>query len=129
MATIEGEAKTVVIIGASNDRRKFGNKAVRAFVQQGYRVVPVNPHEHIIEGLQAYRSILDVPSPIDRVSFYVPPTVGIEIIEHVAARGIKDVWFNPGAESDELVSKAEQLGIEPVLACSILAIGESPSTY
>ena len=43
--------KTIAIIGASADRAKFGNKAVRAFLQQGYTVYPVNPKETRIEGL------------------------------------------------------------------------------
>jgi uncharacterized protein len=46
--------KIVAVIGASSNRRKFGNRAVRAFTQQGYTVVPINPHEREIEGLKAY---------------------------------------------------------------------------
>lgn len=53
--------KTVAIIGASNDPRKFGNKAVRAFLQQGFTVYPVNPNEAEVEGIEAYKSIRDVP--------------------------------------------------------------------
>src|SRR5262249_28986799 len=57
--------KVVAVIGASNDRRKFGNRAVRAYLEQGYTVVPINPHETQVEGLKAYASILDVPGPVD----------------------------------------------------------------
>ena len=46
--------KVVAVIGASSDRRKFGNRAVRAFARQGYTVVPINPHETQVEGLKAY---------------------------------------------------------------------------
>ena len=62
--------RSVAIIGASNNHRKFGNKAVRAYQHNGWDVYPVNPHESTIEGLTAYKSIVDVPSPIDRVSLY-----------------------------------------------------------
>ena len=41
---------TVAVIGASADRRKFGNKALRAFRHRGYTVVPINPHERVVEG-------------------------------------------------------------------------------
>jgi predicted CoA-binding protein len=51
--------KTVAIIGASNDRRKYGNKAVRAYLQQGYSVYPVNPNELQIENLPVFKSIRD----------------------------------------------------------------------
>ena len=119
-------AKVVAVIGASNDRNKFGNRAVRAFRQQGYTVVPINPHETEVEGLKAYRSVLDVPGSIDMASFYVPPDIGEQVIADVARKGIAEVWLNPGADSDELIAKARALGIRPVVACSIVALGMNP---
>jgi predicted CoA-binding protein len=119
-------AKVVAVIGASNDRMKFGNRAVRAFVQQGYTVIPINPHERTVEGLAAYKSVLDVPGSIDMASFYVPPDVGEQVIDEVAQKGIAEVWLNPGAESDGLVRRAEALHIKPIVACSIVAIGRDP---
>ncbi|HEY3042495.1 MAG TPA: CoA-binding protein, partial [Vicinamibacterales bacterium] len=80
-------AKVVAVIGASNDRSKFGNRAVRAFLQQGYTVIPINPHENEVEGLKAYKSVLDVPGPIDMASFYVPPDVGQQVMDEVAKKG------------------------------------------
>ena len=50
--------KTVAVIGASNDRRKFGNKAVRGYQHQGYTVIPINSHEAEVEGIPAYTSVL-----------------------------------------------------------------------
>ena len=91
--------KVVAVIGASNDRRKFGNKAVRAFLHQGYTVVPINPAEREVEGLQAYASVLDFPGAIDMASFYVPPPIGWQVIEEVARKQIPEIWLNPGAES------------------------------
>jgi len=118
--------KIVAVIGASNDRRKFGNRAVRAYQQQGYTVIPINPHEAAVEGLKTYRSVLDVPGPIDMASFYVPPEVGERVIEEVARKGIAEVWFNPGAESDALVARARALNLQPIVACSVVAIGQNP---
>jgi predicted CoA-binding protein len=119
-------AKVVAVIGASSHRDKFGNRAVRAYQRQGYTVVPINLHEDRVEGLQAYRSVLDVPGPIDMASFYVPPDVGERVMDEVARKGIPEVWLNPGAESDRLIARARSLGIRPIVACSIVAIGENP---
>src|SRR5262245_25360223 len=118
--------KVVAVIGASNDRRKFGNRAVRAYQQQGFTVVPINPHESQVEGLKAYKSILDVPGTIDMASFYVPPSVGEHVIAEVAQKGVAEVWLNPGSESDELIVRAKALSINPIVACSIVAIGQNP---
>ena len=114
------------MIGASSNRQKFGNRAVRAFQQQGYTVIPINPHETNVEGLKTYASVLDVPGPVDMASFYVPPDVGEQVIEDVAKKGITEVWLNPGAESDALVARARALNIQPVVACSVVAIGQNP---
>ena len=119
-------AKVVAVIGASNDRRKFGNRALRAYRSQGYTVVPINPHEAQVEGLQAYASVLDVPGRIDLASFYVQPDVGEQVIEEVARKGIEEVWLNPGADSDALIERARALHIKPVVACSIVALGQNP---
>lgn len=117
----------VMIIGASNDRSKFGNKAVRAYLRQHETVLPVNPHESEIEGVGAYHNVRNVPGPIDRALFYVPPHVGLEIIEELARRSdVGEVWLNPGAESDELIARAREIGFDPIMACAIVDIGERP---
>ena len=121
--------KVVAVIGASNNRSKFGNRAVRAFRQQGYTVVPINPHEAEVEGLKAYASVLDVPGTVDMASLYVPPEIGVRVIEEIARKGIAEVWLNPGAESDALIARARALTIQPIVACSIVAIGENPYAF
>jgi uncharacterized protein len=119
--------KTVAIIGASIDRQKFGNKAVRAFVQQGYTVYPVNPRETEIEGLEAFKSITDLPARPHKVSVYLPPTILLKILPDIAAKGCDELWLNPGTESDDVLVEAERLGLNVIQACSIVAIGVSPS--
>jgi uncharacterized protein len=119
-------AKVIAVIGASNDRHKFGNRAVRAYQQQGYTVIPINPTEKEVEGLKTYPSVLDVPGDIDMASFYVQPEVGEQVIAEVAQKGIREVWLNPGCDTDELIARAEALQLKPIVACSIMAIGKNP---
>jgi predicted CoA-binding protein len=119
-------SKVVAVVGASSDPRKFGNRAVRAFRRQGYKVIPINPNEAMVDGLKTYPSVLDVPESIDMATFYVPPEIGEKVIVEIARKGIPEVWLNPGSESDELIHAARALKIEPILACSILGIGENP---
>ncbi len=119
-------AKTVAVIGASNNREKFGNRAVRAYRAQGYTVVPIHPSEREIEGLPAFKSVLDVPGTIDLASFYVPPEIGEQVIEEVVAKAIPEVWLNPGADSDALIEKTRALGLRPIVACSIVSLGMNP---
>jgi uncharacterized protein len=117
---------SVAIIGASNARHKYGNKSVRAYLRQGWTVYPVNPNETTVEGLPVYKTIADVPKPVDRVSLYVPPSVGITLLDAIKAAAPGELFLNPGSESEELVARAEALGLEPIQACSIVDIGERP---
>lgn len=117
---------SVAIIGASNVREKYGNKAVRAYLRQGWTVYPVNPNERVIEGLPSFASVADIPGPVDRASLYLPPHLGVAVLDGIKAKGIKEVYVNPGAESDELMAKAEQIGLDTIWACSIVEIGERP---
>ena len=116
------------IIGASNDRSKFGNKALRAFRQRGYDVYPVNPSEAQVEGHPAYGSIIDVPASIDLVTVYVRPTVLLPLLPDIAKKGCKELWLNPGTESDAVLAEAARLKLNAIRGCSILAIGVSPAS-
>ncbi len=120
---------TVAIIGASADRAKFGNKAVRAYVKLGWTVYPVNPRGGEIEGLKTYPRVEQVPTPVDRVLLYVPSELGVRLLPAIATLHPQELYVNPGAESPALVEAAEKLGLEPILACAIVAIGESPATF
>ena len=99
--------KTVAVLGASADRSKFGNKAVRAFRAQGFSVYPVNPKETEIEGLPCYPGMAEVPVRPQRVSVYLPPPLVLKALPGIAAKGCDELWLNPGTESDEVLAAAE----------------------
>ena len=121
--------KTVAVIGASADRAKYGNKAVRAFVQRGYRVFPVNPKLNEVEGLPAYPSISAVPVRPEQISVYLPPAVVLKVLPEIAAKGCDELWLNPGTESAEVLAEAERLGLNVVQACSIVGVGLTPAQF
>jgi uncharacterized protein len=121
--------KTVAVIGASTNREKFGNKALRAFEKRGYRVIPINPTEPEVEGHPTFKSVLDVPDHIDLATIYVPARVGVSVMDDISKKGITEVWLNPGADDAMVLKRARELGLKTVQTCSILAIGESPSRY
>lgn len=119
---------SVAILGASADRSKFGNKAVRAFLARGFDVFPVNPKGGEVEGLPVQPSLAAIPAGVklDRISVYLPPAIGLKMLPEIAARGCDELWLNPGSESEELVVAAEKLGLNVIQACSIVAVGMSP---
>jgi uncharacterized protein len=121
---------TVAVIGASPDRRKFGNKSVRAHLAAGFMVYPIHPTAETVEGLPAFRSIADVPGEkLDRVTIYLPPAVGLTVLPAIAARNPTEAWFNPGADSPEVLAEARRLGLNVIAGCSIVNLGLSPAMF
>ena len=118
--------KTVAVVGASSDRRKFGNKAFRAFTEEGHQVIPINPNEPEVEGVRTYPTVLDVPGTIDMATVYVPPEIGITLLDGFEKKQIAEIWINPGAESDELIAEARRRKLNVIEACSIVGIGRNP---
>ena len=115
--------KTIAIIGASANRQKFGNKAVRAFRQQGYQVFPVNPRETTLEGLPAFASVQDVPERPQMISVYLQPETLLPLLPEIAAKGCDELWLNPGTESAAVLAECERLGLNVIQACSIVGVG------
>jgi predicted CoA-binding protein len=119
---------SVAVIGASNDRSKWGNKSVRAFLQRGYTVYPVHPNEPEVEGLKVFKSVAEIPERPEKITVYVRPQVLLKILPEIAARGCDELWLNPGTESDEVLMEAERLKLNVIQACSIIGVGVSPGS-
>lgn len=111
---------TVAIVGASADHNKFSNKSIHAHLHAGYEVYPVNPKEETIESLKCYKSALEISVALDRISLYLPPAVGVKVLDDIAKKGCKELWVNPGAESPELTEKAGALKVNAIYACSYM---------
>ncbi len=125
----DGGKRTVAVVGASTDRHKFGNKAVRAFRAAGWEVFPVNPHDEEVEGMAAFRSVGEIAGRLDVVSLYVPPAVGLKLLPAIAAKQPGELWINLGAGNAALLAAAQAQGLRAVELCSILKIGLYPSDF
>jgi predicted CoA-binding protein len=124
------DARTVAVVGAGPERRKFGNKSVRAHAAAGYTVYPVHPTAETVEGLSVYKSVKDVPvEKLDRVTVYLPPAVGLTVLADIATKSPGEVWFNPGADGPEVLAEAKRLGLNAIAGCSIVDLGVSPSMF
>ncbi|MFM7161581.1 MAG: CoA-binding protein [Planctomycetaceae bacterium] len=114
-------APVVVVLGASRDPGKYGHRSVVAHERAGYRVLPINPHATEIAGVPAFARLADLPpGPVDRVSVYLPPEVTLQLLPEIARLKPREVWLNPGAEDQALLSQAHALGLTVVEACSIV---------
>lgn len=95
---------TVAVIGATNDRTKYGNIIYRDLKNKGIRVFGVNPKATTIEGDPAYKRVQDIPEKPDILDFVLPPKIGLETIKELIQDGYDHFWLQPGAESDEILA-------------------------
>ena len=102
--------KRFAVVGASQDREKYGNKVLRVYMQDNRDVVPINPSATDVEGLAAYRDLASVPDDIDGVSIITPPAVTERVVQDAIKRGIKHIWMQPGAENRAAIQAAEEAG-------------------
>ena len=103
-----------VVVGASRDRAKIGNQVLQAYLHSGRPVFPVNPSVDEVEGLKAYPDLASLPTPVHGVSVITPPRVTESIVEQAGSIGIKHIWLQPGAESEQAVIRAKELGMNVI---------------
>lgn len=114
--------KNWAVVGASQDRSRYGYTIVKRLDESGFNVFPVSPKYADIDGIKAYPSLSDIDGPIDVVNFVVNPSIGIHILDEVIKLGIKRIWIQPGAESDQLIEKAKMNDIEVLEACILVVL-------
>jgi uncharacterized protein len=112
------------VVGASRDRDKYGNKVLRAYLQNGLDAVPVNPSGGEIEELVSYPDLAAIPEPVDGVSIITPPKVTEKVVEQAVALGIQHIWMQPGAESTRAIEIAERSGANVIAGgpCLLVAL-------
>lgn len=108
------EAGPWAVVGASQDRAKYGNKVLRAYQQNGKTVYPINPKADEVEGLKAYPDLKSLPENVQGVSVITPPKVTEKVVEEAGSLSIKNIWLQPGSESDAAVQQAEASGMNVI---------------
>lgn len=103
--------KSIAVVGASDRPERYGNRVFRSLVGRGYRVFPVHPTLDEIDGIKVYKTLSDVPEPIEAVDIVVNPAVAEEVVRECHRLGIKHVWLQPGAESPASIQFCETNGI------------------
>lgn len=113
------------VVGASSKRDKYGNKVLRCYQQKGRKAIPVNPVEKEIEGEACVASVSDLPDETVSISVITPPRITEQVVEQALAKGIKNIWMQPGAESTEAVAACKKAGVNVIAdgSCILVVLG------
>jgi predicted CoA-binding protein len=113
------------VAGASQNRDKYGNKVLRCYLQHGHRAIPVNPVEAAIEGVACVRTVGDLPAEVQSLSIITPPQVTDKVVEQAIAKGLRNLWMQPGAQSAAAIAAAEAAGLNVIAdgSCVLVVMG------
>mgnify|MGYP005847652247 CR=1 FL=1 len=113
------------VVGASSKREKYGNKVLRCYQKNGRAVVPVHPSEASIEGARSVAAVSDLPASVKSISVITPPQVTEKVVEEAAAKGIENIWMQPGAQSPAAVSFCHEQGLNVIAdgSCVLVELG------
>lgn len=119
MAKALSEAKTIAVIGLSNNRARPAYGVARYLQQQGYKIIPVHPAETAVLGEKVYPNLDAVPGEIDIVDIFRNPQFVPEIVEAAIRKKAKVVWMQPGAENWDAAERAQEAGLETIVGMCI----------
>lgn len=118
---------TFAVAGASADRSKYGNKVLRCYLQHGRTAYAVNPRANAkeIEGAPCVPDPASLPEPVHGLSIITPPKITAQLVEDAARAGIRHIWMQPGAESEEAIERAGELGVSVIAGgpCLLVVLG------
>lgn len=115
--------KVWAVIGATPDPEKFGYKIYEKLKKHGYRVYGINPKYDQLNGDTLYPNLSVLPEKPDCVDVVVNPSLALSALDEIHKAGIEYVWFQPGTFNEEVIRKAESLGLKLVYHdCVLVAL-------
>ena len=93
----------IVLIWASNNPEKFGNKILKDLIAKWHTVIPVNPKEKKIEWIRCHANLWVITFEYDIINFIVPPEVTMQILKKYRKKILKkQIWCQPGASNEQI---------------------------
>ena len=106
--------KTLAVVGLSAQWHRPSYFAAKYMQEHGYRIIPVNPGYDEILGERCYKSLRDIPHPVDIVDCFRQSGEIPAIAEDAVAIGAKVLWMQLGVHTDQARARAEAAGLEVV---------------
>ncbi len=120
--------KTIAVVGVSKDEKKFGFKVFKDMIKKNQKVYGINPKADFILGRRIYSKIQDIPEKPDLVITVVPPEVTEKIVDDCISIGIKEIWMQPGSESEKAIKKAQDNKISVIYNACIMLTTDKDDT-
>jgi predicted CoA-binding protein len=107
--------KTIAIVGISNKPDRDSYIVAEYLLNQGYKIIPVNPNIDTVLGLKAYPDLISIPEDIEIVDIFRRPEFVDEIVDQAIEKGAKVVWMQLGVINESAAEKARKAGLKVVM--------------
>src|SRR5690625_5266938 len=103
-------AKTIAVVGLSNNQEKTAYQIAKIMQEQGYRIIPVNPTVDEVLGEKAYPTLADVPDEIDIINVFRRPEYLPDVAEDAAKTNCRVFWAQLGIVNEEAYHYLKEKG-------------------
>jgi uncharacterized protein len=109
------KCRTIAVVGISPKETRDSNRVAKYLMDQGYEIVPVNPGQREVLGKTCFRTLMDIPFPIDMADLFLNPTRVPPVVDQAIEIGVKAIWMQEGVVHNESAQKARKEGIPVVM--------------
>lgn len=117
------ESNTFAVIGATQKKEKFGFKVFKALIDENKIVYPINPNYSEILGIKCFSSLKELPEKPNVVVTIVKPEITESIVKECLELGIRNVWMQPGSESQKAIELCKRNNINVIYDACIIVDG------
>ena len=107
--------RTIAVVGLSPKESRDSNKVARYLIHAGYEVVPVNPGQSEILGKTCYKSLEEIPFPVDVADLFVNPSRVPPVVDQAIGIGVRAVWMQMGIVHNQAAQKAREAKIQVIM--------------
>jgi len=109
------KCRTIAVVGISPKESRDSNRVAKYLVDQGYEIIPVNPGQREILGRPCFRTLGDIPFPVDMADLFLNPTRVPPVVDQAIDIGVHAIWMQEGVVHNESAQKAGKAGIRVIM--------------
>jgi len=109
------DSRNIAVVGLSPNPHRPSHQVARYLMEAGYTIIPVNPGQDTILGLNCYPNLRAIPTPVDMVDIFRRPEAVLPIVADAIDIGAKFIWMQEGIVNEDAARKAKEAGLDVIM--------------